>query len=250
MNSNQTPPSRDIIEIDEQLCNGCGECLNGCAEGALSIVNGKATLLSDIYCDGLGTCLGHCPTGALKIIKRPSLAFDEQRTQDHLKSISQKDTSSTCACPHSAPVLIEAQKTAPNHEGQNHDRLHPSLSSWPIQLKLAHPEASFFNHPVVVLAADCAGFTGIKFHEMFLKPKTPLLIACPKLDPQEPFIHKLAAILTANQAIVEIQVPMMVVPCCQGLAHIAQEAVNRANRQHTIKIKPWQVTLEGQINKG
>ena len=53
----KTTQVRDIIEIDESLCNGCGQCLGGCAEGALALVDGKAQLVSDIYCDGVGACL-------------------------------------------------------------------------------------------------------------------------------------------------------------------------------------------------
>ena len=61
---------RQIIQIDEELCNGCGECVPACAEGAIEIVGGKAKLVKDMFCDGLGACLGECPTGALKIIER------------------------------------------------------------------------------------------------------------------------------------------------------------------------------------
>jgi ferredoxin len=61
---------RKIIEIDDDLCDGCGNCVPSCAEGALEIVDGKAKVVADIYCDGLGACLGDCPTGALTIVER------------------------------------------------------------------------------------------------------------------------------------------------------------------------------------
>lgn len=68
---------RDIINIDEEKCNGCGECIPNCHEGALQIVDGKARLISDLMCDGLGACIGHCPQGAIKMEKREAQAYDE-----------------------------------------------------------------------------------------------------------------------------------------------------------------------------
>ncbi|MCU0248773.1 MAG: 4Fe-4S binding protein [Vicinamibacterales bacterium] len=36
---------RNIIRIDEALCDGCGECVPSCAEGALQVIDGKARLV-------------------------------------------------------------------------------------------------------------------------------------------------------------------------------------------------------------
>ena len=33
---------RPIIEIDEEKCDGCGQCVLDCAEGALAVAHGKA----------------------------------------------------------------------------------------------------------------------------------------------------------------------------------------------------------------
>ena len=36
---------RKIVNIDENLCNGCGACANACHEGAIAMVDGKAKLI-------------------------------------------------------------------------------------------------------------------------------------------------------------------------------------------------------------
>ena len=68
---------RQIIKINEELCNGCGACATACHEGAIGMVNGKARLLREDYCDGLGDCLPACPTGAITFEKREAPAYDE-----------------------------------------------------------------------------------------------------------------------------------------------------------------------------
>lgn len=75
---------RKIIRIDEDLCNGCGECITGCAEGALQIVDGKATMVREDYCDGFGDCIGTCPTGALSIEEREVPDYDPQAARTHV----------------------------------------------------------------------------------------------------------------------------------------------------------------------
>lgn len=68
---------REIVKIDEELCDGCGDCIPNCHEGALQVIDGKARLISELMCDGLGACLGHCPQGAITIEKREAENYDE-----------------------------------------------------------------------------------------------------------------------------------------------------------------------------
>ena len=69
---------REIVKIDEELCNGCGDCVPNCHEGALQIIDGKARLISELMCDGLGACIGHCPQGAITIEKREAEEYNEE----------------------------------------------------------------------------------------------------------------------------------------------------------------------------
>jgi ferredoxin len=205
--------TRNIIEIDEAKCDGCGQCLGGCAEGALALVDGKARLVSDNYCDGLGACLSQCPTGALKIIQRPAPAFTGPAPADR-----------------------------PEESGP------AGLASWPIQLRLASPKATAFDNEVLVLAADCSAFAGRFFREIFLSEGRPLLIACSKLDDFPANLKALTEILESHPGLSEIRLPLMSVPCCGGLGRLAAEAAKQAGRTG-LRLRIWIVGLDGDIRE-
>lgn len=75
---------RTVIKIDDNLCNGCGNCVSGCHEGALQLIGGKAVMVSDLYCDGLGACIGECPVGAITFEERESEPYDEKAVMERL----------------------------------------------------------------------------------------------------------------------------------------------------------------------
>ena len=130
---------RNIVKIDEERCDGCGLCVNACAEGAIQLVNGKAKLVSEIYCDGLGACLGHCPRDAISIEQRQAEAFDEKATQEYLNK--QKSAAAPAqGCPgmkmvHKKPSAASAEPAGP---------VPSRLGQWPVQLKLVSPIAPYF----------------------------------------------------------------------------------------------------------
>jgi NAD-dependent dihydropyrimidine dehydrogenase PreA subunit len=77
---------RDILKIDEELCNGCGQCVPNCHEGALQVIDGKVRLVSELMCDGLGACIGHCPEGAITIETREAEPYNEIRVMEQMKN--------------------------------------------------------------------------------------------------------------------------------------------------------------------
>jgi NAD-dependent dihydropyrimidine dehydrogenase PreA subunit len=80
---------RNVITIDRDKCNGCGLCIPNCHEGALQLIDGKATLVSELMCDGLGACLGHCPIDALKIESHEAEPYDERKVMEHITSLGE-----------------------------------------------------------------------------------------------------------------------------------------------------------------
>lgn len=83
---------RRIVEINEELCNGCGACASACHEGAIAMIDGKARLIKDDYCDGLGDCLPACPTDAISIIEREAEAYDEAAVKARMEERKKQNT--------------------------------------------------------------------------------------------------------------------------------------------------------------
>lgn len=214
---------RNIIQIDEEKCNGCGNCVVDCAEAALQIVNGKAKLVKEMYCDGLGACMGGCPTGALTIIQRESDPFDELATEKHVHATRKEEE--PCGCPGSKTVDFTENKTGRHGAAETH----PELTNWPIQLKLVATAAPYFNDADLLMAADCAAFSTVNFHGRFIKGKK-VVIACPKLDDSQFYFEKLTEMFMQN-SIKSVSVVRMEVPCCGGLAYIVKQAIQKSGKE-------------------
>jgi len=245
---------RDIIRINEDLCDGCGECISSCAEGALEIVNGKVRLKGEILCDGAGACIGTCPTGALTIEKRESEAYDEVAVAASLGAIHHKQPAAVGAirpaplpmaahgggCPGSAmrqwgervpaePAAVDPQPTPVSRASQQ-----SQLRQWPVQLMLVPPMAPYFKNADLLIAADCVPFAFPDFHGRFLKGKA-LVVGCPKLDDLQHYLDKLTEIFRIND-LNSVEVIKMEVPCCGGIAQAATEARRRAGATFPLTI--------------
>jgi len=219
---------RKIIEIDEEKCTGCGQCVVACAEGALAIIDGKAKVVNEVFCDGLGACIGDCPEDALRIVEREAPEFDEEAVKEHLKEDAEggekAHASAACGCPSALPMLLRSpQKTTTDSSCCERES---ELVNWPVQWRLVSPQAPFLKDADILLAADCAPFAHPDFHGSFMRGK-PVIIGCPKLEEQKPFLEKLEAIFREAEPR-SVSVVMMEVPCCGGLLALAREAAKRA----------------------
>jgi NAD-dependent dihydropyrimidine dehydrogenase PreA subunit len=232
---------RNIIKIDEERCNGCGKCAKACAEGAIKIIHGKATLVSEVYCDGLGACIGTCPVNAIKIVQQEAAEFDEEATKKHLEEIKAKPAPSSgdFMCP---GMMAKNLKPKESKAGEMIDGS-SQLGQWPVQLKLVSANAPYFKNADLMLVADCVAFAMGDFHQKLLKGKA-IAIACPKLDDTGSYVAKIADIIKSNN-LKSITAVRMEVPCCMGIVIMAQKAIGIAGTD--LPLKEMTISLDGRI---
>jgi ferredoxin len=245
---------RKIVRIDEAKCDGCGECIPACAEGAISLVGGKARLSADALCDGLGACLGECPRGAITVEEREAMPFDLDAVKTHLLSMGEQVTSRHApvppappapsparprlavmshaapmaaggGCPGSRPMVLPRADAAPvARAGAAQSR----LGQWPVQLTLVPIAAPYFRGADLLVAADCVPFAYPGFHEELLAGRA-LVVGCPKLDDLGSYVEKLSRIVAEND-VRTVTVARMEVPCCGGMSMAARKAVEASGR--------------------
>lgn len=271
---------RKIIRIDDKICNGCGQCLPNCPEGALQIIDGKARLVSDLFCDGLGACIGTCPLGAIAVEEREAEPYDERRVMagiipqgenvirahlEHLRAHKQTAFLEQAlavlrengieepkfmgavpfhGCPGSRTVELKKGSTEPAAEANGSTDAASELRSWPVQLQLLNPNAPFFAGADLLIAADCVPFAHAGFHQRFLKGKVAIIF-CPKLDhAADLYVEKLAAIFKSH-SIRSVTIVRMEVPCCGGTTELTRQALRQAGQE--IPVREYVVSLGGEI---
>jgi ferredoxin len=242
---------RKIIEIDEDRCTGCGECVAACAEGAIRLIDGKARLLSENYCDGLGACLGECPEGALTITERESEEFDPTAVEEHLKSTGTGHPSleappMACGCP---SQHIEMFRPSPRAgvealAGQTGE-IPSALTHWPVQINLVPPTAPFLKGAHLLIAADCTPLAYAGFHRDLL-PGKAVMMGCPKFDDVDGYVAKFTEIFRVA-GIKSITVVDMEVPCCSKLPMLVRRALSLSQKE--IPMEEIVIGRQGSILK-
>jgi ferredoxin len=267
---------RAIIRINEKLCNGCGKCVDACAEGAIKLVNGKAKLVKEQYCDGFGDCLGECPTGALTIEKREAPGFDREAVLKHVRAeggeaavtrMRQAEERHQPAhagrapdhgrhshgpgsgCPGLRQRMAEGLATGPafataDGAGLPSQAIPSELHQWPVQIHLVSPDAPYFRNRELVVLSTCAPVASADVHWRFLRGRA-VVVGCPKLDRTEGYAEKLASILQ-DGTIPAVVVVRMEVPCCGGLTALVREAAGRTGRSD-LTVREVVVGLNGDV---
>jgi NAD-dependent dihydropyrimidine dehydrogenase PreA subunit len=238
---------RKIIEIDEELCNGCGNCVPSCAEGALEIVDGKARVIADIYCDGLGACLGECPTGALTIQERQADEFDEHAVEERLAQSQPGTPPAKQVLPMSGGCpgqRLQSFGAAPAPRASVPGQAEESaLSHWPIQIMLVPPTAPFLKGADLLVLADCVPVAFPTLHRDFLQGKR-VMMGCPKLDNVDAYVDKFAQIARVS-GVRSITTVVMEVPCCAALPRIVRQGLERAGAR--IPMEEVVISVRGKI---
>ena len=242
---------RNIIKINEELCNGCGLCAKGCHEGALQIIDGKARLISELYCDGLGACIGDCPMNAISVEEKEVEAYDEiavikriipkgdkvlEAHLQHLKNhgemnLLQQGIQYLKDNDIPVPALTQPQPQNVISVSQLSAFKPMSVSiNWPVQLHLINPQSGVFNNADLLLVADCVAYANPKLYSELLVGKK-LAIACPKLDVnKESYVNKLIQMIDDSK-INSLTVAIMEVPCCGGLIRLVEMAMEKSQRK-------------------
>ncbi len=199
---------RKVVEIDEELCDGCGLCVPACHEGAIKIVNGKAKVINHL-CDGLGDCIGHCPKGAIRIVEK------------------EVEETAFC-CPGSALRDMEKEASTVDVE------IPSALTHWPVQVRLVPPHAPFLRGADLLIVADCVPVAYPELHTK-LMPGKKVLVGCPKFDPAAEYVERFASIFEMARP-KSVTVAIMEVPCCGGLVREVLTARDKAGVDVPVKV--------------
>jgi ferredoxin len=276
-------PVRKIIEIDEELCTGCGVCIPNCPEGALQVIDGKARLISDIFCDGLGACLGECPEEAITIIEREAEPYSERLVMENM--VKHGDNTVYAHLKH----LQDHGETGFLNEALTYlaEIGHPNLLEHPPGGAGDIPEmhACGLDEPEMVIGDTEDASTSedgprqesqlrqwpvqlnlVNANAPFLKGRDLLVaadcvpvavanfhqdylrgrsvvIGCPKFDDARAYLEKFKQIFAVND-IEKVTLVHMEVPCCYGLKQLVERAIQTSGKD--IEMDVIIISVEGK----
>jgi Pyruvate/2-oxoacid:ferredoxin oxidoreductase delta subunit len=240
---------RKIIEIDEERCDGCGQCVPECAEGALQIVDGKARVVADKYCDGLGACIGECPNDALTIVEKEAEEFDEEAVEVYLSKKEKQAVEvpgvMACGCPSTQIQAFAPSSCQEANQPAAIEAAASELTHWPVQIRLVPPHAPFLKNADLLVTADCTPLAFPDIHRRFIKGKT-VLMGCPKFDDVQDYIKRFTEIFRTAD-IKTVTALIMEVPCCSGLPAIIQKSMQTAGKD--IPLETVVISTRGRILK-
>jgi ferredoxin len=248
--------------VSDLFCDGLGACIGTCPLGAIRVEEREAEpydelkVMANIAPQGENVIQAHLDHLA---------AHNEQQYLEQAKrylrenGIPLPEESAAPACSASRP----AAATPYGHGcpgSQMHDRRglaepesrpqtaaasQPSqLQTWPLQLSLLNPQASFFDSADLLIAADCVPFSYASFHGDFLKGKVPIIF-CPKLDRTiDQYLAKLKAIFQSHD-VRSLHVVHMEVPCCSGMTALTRQALAASGKN--IPLYEYTISLQGKL---
>lgn len=268
---------KKVVEINKDLCIGCGLCTTACHNGVIEIIDGKAEIVKKDYCDGLGLCLPDCPTNAINLVDQPeeagtagtsalspdmstpssskavvtgsSASKAGSTSENVLKSDTIEGTPMACGCPGTQAKPIKHDVTdnhkhiSTNTNSGTDTGLNSELIQWPVQLRLINSRAEYLQGADLLVAADCTAYAYSKFHRTFIRNHITV-IACPKLDDNDYNINKLTEIFK-NSDINTVTVVKMAVPCCGGISRAVRQAVSNSGKN--IPVREETISTSGEL---
>ncbi|MBN2400369.1 MAG: 4Fe-4S binding protein [Candidatus Aminicenantes bacterium] len=248
--------------VSDLFCDGLGACIGTCPLGAIHVEEREAEaydesrVMANIVPQGENVIRAHL---AHLAAHNELQLLDEARRYLSDHGIAQPAEPEPAGClAKNVPAAIKEAGGCPGsrtmdrraHEeqspvGEKSVAPQPSeLRTWPLQLHLLNPQASFFDNADLLIAADCVPFSYASFHGDFIKGKVPIVF-CPKLDhSNEQYLAKLTAIFQGH-AVRSLHIVHMEVPCCSGTVVLARQALAASGKN--IPVHEYTISLQGRL---